>query len=226
MSNEKQKVIKATSPKGTMQWFKLVTPDKKFNKYSVDLIVDDTPEIRKIIEVMEQEIERRDKEELEKATEKKDAKRLKLLAAMKAARTNPIEPQLDANKKETGKFVMKFRMPASGKKKDDTVYTVAPPALFNAKAQPYSAAERAGLKVFNGSIGQVNFEISTYAVATGAVGATLKPKAAMILKIQQSEDASQYGFAASELDQDEEASSEFESAPIEEQVEGSANQDF
>lgn len=199
MSFEKKKVIKATSPKGSIQWFKLLKPDQKFNKYSVDLIVEDSPEIRKIIEVMDNAIEAKLKEEMASA----EPKRKKLL---QKSLSRPIEEQLDSQGKETGKFIMKFRAAASGKKKDNSVYHVAPPAVFNSQAKPYSPAEKQSLQVFNGSIGQINFEISSYALATGMVGATLKPKAAMLIKIQQgNEDASEFGFSASELSSDDES---------------------
>jgi hypothetical protein len=200
MSDDKKKVIKATSPRGTIQWFKLVKPDAKFNKYSVDLIVDDTPEIRKIIDVMESAVSEKLKGELAAAQEKGDHKRKKMLTK---AKQMPIEPQLNAAGEETGKFVMKFRLAASGTKKDKTVYTVAAPAIFDSKAKPYSPEAKATLQVFNGSIGQINFELSTYALATGDVGCTLKPKAAMVLKIQQgTAEASDFGFAASEFEND------------------------
>ena len=222
MSFEKKKVIKATSPRGAIQWFKLVKPDTKFKKYSVDLIVDDTPEIRKIIEVMESAVSARLKDEVAAAKEKGDHKKAKLLTK---AKQMPIEPQLNSAGEETGKFVMKFRMASSGTKKDNSVYHVAPPAVFNSKAQPYSPSERESLQVFNGSIGQINFELSPYALATGDVGCTLKPKAAMILKIQQGEaEASQFGFSASEFSSDDE--SEFQQEAASESSSAASSEDF
>jgi hypothetical protein len=222
--SDKKAVIKATSPVGIIQWFKLIKPDAKFNKYSVDLIVDDTPEIRKIIEVMEKSVGERLKEEQVAAQEKGDHKRKKMLTL---AKQMPIEPQLNALGEETGKFVMKFRLAASGTKKDKSTYTVAAPAVFNPKAQPYSPAEKSTLQVFNGSLGKINFELSPYALATGDVGCTLKPKAAMVLKIQQGEAAAaDYGFAASEFSSDDEA--EFQQEASSEAASGSVvkNDDF
>lgn len=224
MSDDKKKVIKATSPRGQIQWFKLLKPDQKFNKYSVDLIVDDTPEIRKIIDVMEKTVTERLQAETSAAVEKGDHKRKKLLAR---AKQMPIEPQLNAAGQETGKFVMKFRMAASGIKKDKSVYTVPAPAVFNSQALPYSPEQKATLQVFNGSIGQINFELSPYALATGDVGCTLKPKAAMILKIQQAEaDAGQFGFSASEFANDSQEEEFQQEASSEASSTGAVSEDF
>jgi hypothetical protein len=222
--SEKRKSVKATSPKGSIMWFKLVKPDAKFKKYTVDLIVEDSPEIRKIINTMDTLIEETLKEEMAKATEKKDFKRKAKLARSK---NSSLEEQLDAQGQPTGKFVMKFRLASSGKKKDDSVYQIAPPALFNAQAKPYTDAEKATLQVFNGSIGQVSFEMSPYAMATGDVGVSLKPKAVMIHKIQQvAADASQFGFSASELQQDSEFAMEPESETSVSGEDSPANEDF
>lgn len=218
--SERRKVVKATSPVGSIQWFKLLKPDPKFKKYTVDLIVEDTPELRKIINTMDELVQETLKAELAKADEKKDFKRKKLLEVAKSA---PIEEQLDSNGQPTGKFVMKFRGKSEGVNKDKEVYTIAPPAIFNSQAKPYSPEEKAVLRVFNGSIGQVAFEMNPYALATGAVGITLKPKACLIKKIQQADgDASQFGFSASEFSQEDDSSSEFESSS--EEVQG--NDDF
>lgn len=220
---DKQKKIKATSPIGTIMWFKLLKADQKFKKYTVDLIVEDSEQIRKIIQTMDDAIEETLKAEKAKAVEKKDFKRQK---ALSVAKSKPIEPQLDAEGKETGKYIMRFRMKSEGMNKEKQVYKINPPAVFNAQQKPYSAEEKATLMVFNGSIGQIAFEMSPYALATGDVGVTLRPTAAMIRKIQQADaDASQFGFAAGEYDS--ESASEFDSEASE-SSEGGAddNQDF
>ena len=220
--SEKRKVIKGTSPRGSVMWFKCIKPDDKFKKFTIDLIVDDTPEIRKIIDSMDTLIDETLKEEKAKAVEKGDHKRK---AKLGLSKNKSIEEQLDSQGQPTGKFVMKFRLASSGKKKDDTVYQIAPPALFNSQAKPYSESEKASLQVFNGSIAQVSFEISPYALATGDVGASLKPKAIMLHKIQQvAMDASQYGFSASELQQDSEFA--MENSEVQDEESTASNDDF
>lgn len=217
--SDKRKKVKATSPKGQIRWFKFVKPDQKFKKYTADLVVDDTPELRKIMEKMESEIEAA----LVEAREKQEdpAKRKKI----KKADDRPIEEQLDAQGNPTGKYVMKFRMKSEGVNKEKQVYQINPPALFHGNLKPYTAEEKAKLQVFNGSTCQVAFELSTYALATGAVGATLRPTACQIIKIEQLDaDASQFGFGATELEQGNDES-EFEQ---EAQAEAKAdtNEDF
>lgn len=221
---EKQKKIKGTSPIGTILWFKLVKADQKFKKYTADLIVEDSEQIRKIIQTMDDAIEETLKAEKAKAVEKKDFKRQKSLSV---AKSKPIEPQLDAEGKETGKYIMRFRMKSEGMNKDKQVYLINPPAIFNGAGKPYSTEEKARLVVFNGSIGQIAFEMSPYALATGDVGVTLRPTAAMIRKIQQADaDASQFGFAANEMDSDAPSEFEMEAASEEQSGEADANQDF
>lgn len=193
--SERRKNIKATSPKGTIMWFSLTKPDPKFKKYKVDLVVDDTPELRKIMEQVESEAKAAFEELVAKTSDLAKRKKLKM------SDNKPIEEQLDSQGNPTGKFVMKFRAKSEGVNKDKEVYSIPAPALFNAQAKPISAEEKASLRVFNGSIGQVNFEIVRYGNASLGAGATLQPKACMIHKIQQAApDASQFGFSASELD--------------------------
>lgn len=203
-------VIKGTSPVGSAQWFKLVKPDQKFNKYSVDLIVEDSEEIQKILN----QVEELTAETI--AETKKNAKTPQLAAKVKDSGNRPIEAQLDSEGKPTGKYIMKFRAPASGKKKDDSIYNISPPALFDAKAQPMSGSNREALQVSNGSLIKVSFELSPYYVAASGAGVSLKPKAAMILKIQNVVDASQFGFSASEMaSQDASDEEDFSSESVE-----------
>lgn len=217
--SQPRKKIKLTSPKGSIKWFKLVKPDAKFKKYSVDLIVEDTPELRKIMNTMEEAIKEAHAEAVEKATDFAKKKKIKI------GDERPIEEQLDANGNPTGKFVMKFRAKSEGMNKEKEVYNIAPPMLFNSQAKPYSQEEKSRLAVFNGSIGQVSFELVPYALATGAVGASIKPTACMIHKIQQADaDASEFGFSASERESGDEES-EFESEAKQEASEAS-NEDF
>lgn len=211
-------IVKGTSPIGSAQWFKLVRPDQKFNKYSVDLIVEDSEELQKILN----QIEEMTAETISET--KKNAKTPQLAAKVKDSGNRPIEAQLDSEGKPTGKYIMKFRGAASGKKKDDTTYTVAPPALFDAKAQPLTGEKRESLNVSNGSLIKVSYELSPYFVSASGAGVSLKPKAAMILKVQSVMDASQFGFSASEMaSQDDSESEDFSSESVEASDD---NQDF
>lgn len=203
MADKKKKVF-ATSPSGAISWFKLIKPDQKYKKYTVDLIVEDTPELQKIIAKVE-ELKKEALAELIEKTEAKNKHKAKM------SDNAPIEPQRDANGKPTGKYVMKFRLSSEGVNKDKEVYHVAPPALFDAKALPIGKEAQKTLMVYNGSIAKISFEMSQYGNTSIGAGVTFRPKACQLLKIQQADaDASQFGFAASEFEQDTGAESEFQ----------------
>lgn len=192
--SQKRKVIKGTSPIGQAKWFKLVTPDQKFKKYSVDLVLDDSEQVQNLINEIEELTQEAIKEAKDKVTDK--AK----LAKMKGDSNNrPFEKELDSEGKHTGRYILKFRGKSEGKKKDDTIYTVPAPALFDSKAKPISASDKAALKVPNGSLVQIAYELIPYYVASTGGGVSLRPTACMIRKLQQVEDANNFGFAASEL---------------------------
>lgn len=215
--SEKKKVI-VNTPVGEAQWFKLVKPDDKFKKYSVDLIVEDTPELQQIMAKMDALIEEKFKEEF--ANAKPEAKR-----KLKKSDNKPIEPQYDSEGKETGKYKIKVRGKSEGQNKDKQVYSIPRPPLFNSAAKLISDSEAAALRVFNGSLLQVNVEMVPYNVKN-EIGVTFKPKAVKIKKIQQSNaDASMFGFSADEVSsEDASDSDEFSSdAPSEG---GSDGEDF
>lgn len=190
MSDQKKVIV--TSPVGETEWFNLVKPDK-FGKYSVNLIVEDTPELQKIMSQMDELITDRHKAELDDPKVKPEAKR-----KLKLADSKPIEPEFDSEGKETGRYKIKLRLKAEGKKKDDTIYKVQRPVLFDNLNKKISDAEAMELRIFNGSLIKVNFEMSPYCVKN-EVGVTFKPKAVQVKKIQQgSANASSYGFSADE----------------------------
>jgi len=185
------KKIKKTSPVGNIQWFKLAKPDPKFKKYQVDLIVEDTPELRKLISELEDIANERLAEAMEKMTPAQ-----KKLAGL--SKHFPIVPEYDAEGNETGRFIMKFKKKAEGQRKDDSTYHVAPPAIFNKAGKPYSNSELETLKVPNGSEGKIAYEVSPYFVKSEA-GVSLKPNAALLLKLEQVNSATDFGFSTSEF---------------------------
>jgi hypothetical protein len=203
------KKIKKTSPVGQIQWFKLAKPDMKFKKYQVDLIVEDTPELRKLIS----ELEDLAKETLAEAIEKMSPAQKKTAGLSKHF---PITTEYDAEGNETGRFIMKFKKKAEGVRKDDSVYHVAPPAIFNKAGKPFSKGELETLKVPNGSQGKIAYEVSPYMVK-GEAGISLKPNAALLLKLEQVNSATDFGFSASEFSEaDDSDHEEFSSEMSEE----------
>lgn len=201
--SQKRKVIKGTSPIGQAKWFKLITPDQKFKKYSVDLVLDDSEQVQNLINEIEELTQEAIKEAKDKVTDKSK------LAKMKGDSGNrPYEKELDSEGNHTGRYILKFRGKSEGKKKDDTIYTVPAPALFDSKAKPISASDKAALKVPNGSLVQIAYELTPYYVASTGGGVSLRPTACMIRKLQQVEDATNYGFAASEFNSEDNNSEE------------------
>lgn len=190
----KEKKISATSPIGQANWFKLVKPDQKFNKYSVDVIVEDSDTVQTLLNQIEELTAAR------LAQAKQEAKTPQAASKAKDSGNRPIEAQLDSEGKPTGKYIMKFRLSSTGKKKDDTIYQVAPPAIFNSKNELLSSADKNALQVPNGSLIQVSFELSPYFVQSTGAGVTMKPKACKIHKLQSIADANQFGFSDAEFD--------------------------
>lgn len=213
------KSIKSTTPTGQVQWFKLIHPDQKFQKYQADLTLDDSEEVRKLIDQMEEM-----KKEMIEATKADLKSKGKPTNKVKESINSPIEAQVDSEGEETGKFVLKFRDGAEGKKKDGTIYKKAAPAIFNAKAKPIPKAEQETLKVPNGSSVKIAFEMRPYFVPSVGVGVSLKPKAAMLIKLEQLAQAGDFGFSPSEFaEQDDSDHEEFTSEAEEEQ---DADSDF
>jgi len=204
MAQEKEKKVKATTPKGSVRWFKFNKPDPKFKKYSCDLVLEDTPELRKLIDLQDEIIEKRFQDELAKAAPAK--KKL-----VEKSKFKPIEEELDSNGEATGRFVIKFRGASEGTNKDKEVYPIPGPTIFNAKAQPITGKDKESLRVNNGTIAQIAFEISSYYTASLGAGVSFKPKAVILhVLAEANSDASQFGFSASELAEENDDDHSFE----------------
>lgn len=201
---EKQKKIRATTPKGKVMWFKLVKADPKYKKYSVDLICEDTPELRKLMDLVDELTEKRFKEEVEKA-KPQDKKKVD------KSKFAPIEPEFDSEGNETGRFVIKFRGSSEGTNKEKQVYQIPSPTIFDSRAKPISGKDKEALRVNNGSIAQVAFEVSTYYTASIGAGVKFTPKACILhVLAEANSDASAFGFAASEFESESDDDISFE----------------
>lgn len=199
MSQNKR--IKIVSPKGKLQWFKLIKPDTKFKKYQVDLVVEDSPELQKLISKMEEAINDRIEIELEKAKNPQQKKNVV------AAKFSPINEEYDSQGEPTGKYVLKFRAPSEGKTKEGEIYTRPSPAIFDEKGKPIVGLAKDALKVMNGSIGRISAELNTYFTPSLGVGVTLLPKACLIHSMAEAgTDISEFGFDPIEVADTEEES--------------------
>lgn len=199
-----RKKIKVTTPKGKIMWFKLTKPDTKFKKYQVDLVLEDTPELHKLMDQVQEVIDERIAEELEKAKNPQQKKNVV------PAKFSPINEEYDMNGNATGRFVAKFRAPSEGKNKDGEIYTKNPPAIFDAKGKPIVGTAKEALRVMNGSVGQVNFEMVSYFTPSLGVGVSFVPKACLIQEMAEAgTDVSEYGFDIAESSEDDKEAPEW-----------------
>lgn len=205
MSENRKKSVKGTTPVGSAAWFKLAKPDQKFKKYTVDIIVEDTEQIRTLIEQGKALAEHALAEEKKKVTEKKNAFEA---SKIKLSEKFPIEEQRDGDGNPTGKFVIKVRGKSEGINKDKEVYQIAAPMLIKPNGQPYSRSEAEALRVPNGSLIQLGFELQTYCNASLGAGITIKPIACKIIKLQSTVDASMFAFSAGEMESTDASDSE------------------
>lgn len=185
----KKKVI-VNTPIGKAKWFKLVTPDEKYKKYSLDLIVEDGPEIQSLIAKIEEMTAEAIEEtrELAKPAQKKK---------VKDSGNRPIEEEYDQEGNPTGRFVIKMRQNSIINTKEGPKKAY-PPKLFDAQGGEIKGTARDTLQVFNGSELRANIELSKYGNVSIGCGVSIRPKAAQIIKIQSGSEFG--GFDAVETD--------------------------
>lgn len=212
-----QKVSKVVmSPKGELQWFKLHKPDEKFNKYSADLIVEDSEELRKFIAEAKNIVQETIKSEMQKL--KESGKPMKKIPE---ALTFPIEEMLDSNGESTGKFKIKLRAKSQYiSKKDDSIVKLAGPQLIDAAKKTYSADQVNNLRVNNGSIGKAQVVLEGYYVPSQGAGVTVKPKIVQLIELASYSGSGDLSGFDVEGESDTEEMEEFSSSA------GSEDEDF
>jgi hypothetical protein len=196
MADKKPKNFTGTTPKGTFRYPSLAKPDygtKDYpnpdGAYKVDLILSEdeaqplikdlTPAYNKAMEEAEEEFKG-----LPVATRKK----------LKEVTKNDLYTiEYDKETEEpTGNLIFRFKMKASGTRKDKTTWS-AKPALFDAKGKPLLKVP----EIWGGTIGKISFEAVPYFVSgTGAAGLSLRLQAAQIIELRSGSqrDAGAYGF--------------------------------
>ena len=186
--SEKQEKITVNTPIGEVQWFKMVTPDQKYNKYTMDLIVDDGPEIQSLLAQISELEEACLAESIAKAKPQNKKK-------VKLSGNACIEPQYDDQGEETGKFVIKLRQNATYKcSKTDEIKSLHPPKLFDAKAKEIVGEAKQQLMVFNGSEARAQLTLSPYFVPSIGVGVSARPNAVQIIKLAEGSGGSNPDF--------------------------------
>lgn len=205
----KEKNPRFTSPRGVAGYPYLTKPDTKFNpegEYKVDLLIKDPTDVAKMTDLLDEQFEVAFK---------------KAKAEAKGAKVK--EGSRGYEEQEDGSIKVRFKLKASGKRKDGTEFTQKP-ALFNAKGEPLKADKVVG----SGSTIKVSFEVVPFYTKLAGAGITLRMKAVQVIKLESyaGGDASSYGFEAEEGgDEDEDqdsGGSDFES----EDSDNTENEDF
>jgi len=85
-------------------------------------------------------------------------------------------------KQADGSFDLKIKMKSQGMKRDNTPYTVNPPAIYNSTGKRFSEDEARRLSVGNGTECRFKVVLSSYDV-NGSQGVSCKPKSVQIAKL-------------------------------------------
>lgn len=174
MSNKT--ILKA---RGTAKFPWLNRPDTKFNlegDFKVDVVL--TPdEAQPLID----RLEAMQAEALKEAQAKKKGKRVKQADL-------PIQPELDEDGEETGNFVLRTKMKASGvSKKTGKPWSRKLP-LFDAQGTPTNVRVGGGSEII------VAFEPSAYDSSSVGVGVTLRMEAVQVITLREGGGASSSSF--------------------------------
>lgn len=176
MAEKKKRVIRPT-PIGKVNWFKLVNPDEKFDKYQCDLIVEDSPEIQKLMTEIEEMTEQAIEDTKEGLTPAKAKK-------IKDSGNRPIEAEETDEGELTGRFIIKMRQNASYMcKKDGIKKPFSAPKLFDASNKEIKGQARLDLSVGSGSEARANIELSPYGNSSIGCGVSIKPLAMQIIEL-------------------------------------------
>jgi hypothetical protein len=187
---DKKRAPRIVTPAGIAVYPWLNKPDTKFNPegvYKISLRVAAT-EAAPLLEKLEAKLEEAYAQVTKELTEKnKPTKGLK-------------KADLTVEEEENGTVLFKFKMKASGVRKDGSEWSQKP-ALFDSKGQPLDE----DTEVWGGSTVKVAFQAVPYYNATNkSAGISMKLNAVQILKlVKGGGTASSYGFGAEEGDDSE-----------------------
>jgi hypothetical protein len=176
---KKNKIEKSVvTPIGEVKWFKLITPDEKYHKYTCDLIVEDSAELQKLLEII-QELEQEQFDVAVANAKPQNKKKVKLSG------NSCIEPEYDEAGEETGRYVIKLRQNSQYKDKNDQIKKLFPPRLFDSKAKEISGEAKQQLVVYNGSKARAQLTLSAYFVPSIGVGVSARPAAVQIVELAE-----------------------------------------
>lgn len=166
------KFVRKTTPVGTLVFPHLTTPDDKFNSDGVyhtrmALTTEQADEIQAAADaVLEAYV---------------DADPDDVGAKLAKAVTRPVaDEECDADGRETGKMLVRFKMNAVGKGRNGTF--TREPAIFDAKAAPIKLSEAPD--IWSGTQARVSYELVPYYMAsTKSLGVSLRLRGVQIIEL-------------------------------------------
>lgn len=182
MSNYKNNAQSFVTTAGLASFPHLNVPDTKFNAdgiYHVDLILDKTPEVQKLVTSIAKMV----KDHMVVTEQEKSGGRKVVEGVSK-----PYEVQTDS-------VILKFKLPALIKTKAGKTYEQRP-AIFDAGGTPMNPESTI---IGRNSVLKIAFEARPYYMAAIGVGVTLRLKAVQVIKLMTAEnDAESFGFEIDE----------------------------
>lgn len=177
-----------TTPNGKAMWAKVLKPDTKFNTdgiYSIDFVIkqDEADELVSAIAKEAQAQHDVVAEEFKSKGKHADVKKIKFA-------DNPFVEVYDKEGNQTGELKFKFKLKATGKNKDGSIFTQKP-MLFDSEGKEVS------VDIWNGSTVKVAFEIVPFYTSLIGVGVSLRLKAVQIIDLVESSSgggANAFGF--------------------------------
>jgi hypothetical protein len=202
-SKKNPETVTMSTPRGKLVWPKLDKVDKGTDKFPNPAGSYNTrvhfnsadPAVRKMMAKLDQMMERA-RILAEEKFEKLPVKARKQLEAKGGIQADaPYSVVYDEDTEEdTGLIEMKFKMTASGTRKDGSKWT-AKPDLFDSAKPPKPL--KPGTQIWGGSVAIINTDLTPYFVeGTGSYGLTRRLNAVQIIELVQGgqRSASSYGF--------------------------------
>ena len=192
MTQDKKVVVKGTTPAGIAIFPRLFEPDYKWKEegeYSVKLKLT-ADEAQPLIDKIEELIASAYKEAEDNCKNARDKTKLKLA-------TPCYEAELAEDGTETGFYLFRFKMQASGISKKTGKKWTRSPAVFDGKGKPITNPD---YQVWSGSVVRVAYELQSFSTSAVGVGCSCRLIACQIIELSsgQSRDASTYGFGEEE----------------------------
>ena len=157
------------TPKGTLLWPHLMTPDQRFNHYSANVKMT-LAEGAELLETIKKAEDDALKEVQSKARTPKERMSWQI-------KNHPYVFEEDDDGNQTGYIIFKIKQRGGGVAADGTPWSAKPPAVFKTNGKPIKLKEEFG----KGTVAQVSLRMSSYAPSTAVgVGVSLNLLGVMV----------------------------------------------